>query len=152
MAEQNGTPVSGAWLDEPARVRRVALGTPESLRLLSTVRMGRVIFTVNALPTLRPVNHVVMNGLIVFRTHEGAAIARVAGSSNPVRVVVAFEADQIDPNTHLGWSVIATGYASLVDDPAQVARFARVPGAWLDAPMQNLVCIMPEVVDGFRLV
>ena len=134
------------------RVRRVALERGESLRLLGSVAMGRVVFTVNALPAIRPVNHVVVGGLIVFRTHEGAAIARVAGAEEPVRVVVVFEADQIDPDTHRGWSVIATGYASLVDDPQEVARFAHVPPAWLDEPMEYLVCVMPQLVDGYRLV
>jgi hypothetical protein len=132
-------------------VHRVALDQRESLRLLASTPLGRVVFTQNALPMIRPVNHVLVDGLIMFRTHEGAAIARVAGAREPVRVVLAFEADSIDPVTHTGWSVIATGYASLVDDPQQVARFAHVPDPWLDEPMHYLVCMMPELVDGFRL-
>jgi hypothetical protein len=150
MAAQNGLSVPDRPVVVP-EARRVRLGAGQSLRLLGSVPLGRVVFTVNALPALRPVNHVVINGLIVFRTHEGAAIAKVAGSIDPVRVVVLYEADQIDPVTHRGWSVIATGYASLIDDPMQVARFAHVPPAWVDEPMQYLVCITPELVDGYRL-
>lgn len=153
MADQGGVPAPNQprIVPEAGRVRRVRLGAGESLRLLGSVSLGRVVFTFNALLALRPVNHVVVNGLIAFRTHEGAAIARVAGGMDPLRVVVLFEADQIDPVTHRGWSVIVTGYASLVDDPQEVARFAEVPEAWLAEPMEYLVCIMPELIDGFWL-
>jgi pyridoxamine 5'-phosphate oxidase-like protein len=133
-------------------VHRVALGREESLRLLGSVPMGRVVFTANALPSVRPVNHVIAGGLIVFRTHKGAAIAQVTRVPDPLGVVVAFEADRIDPVTHRGWSVIVTGYAVLIDDPLEVAWFADLPAAWLDEPMAYLVSIMPELVDGFLLV
>ena len=40
----------------------------ESLRLLATVPVGRLIFTVNALPAVRLMNFVMADGLILMRT------------------------------------------------------------------------------------
>jgi len=39
---------------------------------------------------------------------------------------VAFEADAIDPDTHHGWSVVVIGYAHLVTDAEELARY-QVP-------------------------
>ncbi len=38
-------------------------------------------------------------------------------------VVVAYEADVIDPETHLAWSVVVTGYARPVTDPEELSRY-----------------------------
>ena len=52
------------------------LGRGESLRLLATVPVGRLIFTVNALPAVRPMNFAVVDGLIVLRTAADSMTAR----------------------------------------------------------------------------
>jgi len=78
----------------------------QSLRLLASIRFGRIVFTHRALPAIRPVNHVLDGEDIVIRTHPGAAIVADTGSASGV--VVAYEADAIDPGTGLGWSVIVT--------------------------------------------
>ncbi|MGV9899629.1 pyridoxamine 5'-phosphate oxidase family protein, partial [Streptomyces tendae] len=52
--------------------RSIELGAEEALALLGSVSLGRVVFTRQALPTIRPVNHVLDDGDIVIRTHEGA--------------------------------------------------------------------------------
>ncbi|WP_256725890.1 pyridoxamine 5'-phosphate oxidase family protein [Streptomyces sp. IMTB 2501] len=73
--------------EEPAH-RRTDLDPGEALRLLSTVSLGRIAFTRQALPTVRPVNHVLDDGDIVIRTHEGAALtahARHGGVMGAVR-------------------------------------------------------------------
>jgi Pyridoxamine 5'-phosphate oxidase len=46
----------------------------ESLRLLVTVPVGRLIFTVNALPTVRPMNFAVVDDLILLRTAAGSTV------------------------------------------------------------------------------
>jgi pyridoxamine 5'-phosphate oxidase-like protein len=89
----------------PAGPRRsIELDSREALRLLASVSFGRIVFTRHALPTVRPVNHVLDNGHIVIRTHEGAALTARAGEADGQGVVVPYEADSIDPVTHLGWS------------------------------------------------
>jgi len=126
--------------------RMCELTTEDSLRRLASVPIGRIVFTHEALPAIRPVNHRVVDGDIVFRCHEGAALLTV------VEQVVAYEADQIDAGTHTGWSVIVTGKASLVEDPDDISRYEQVVRPWVDLPMARVIRILPEFVTGFELI
>ncbi|MGW2565960.1 pyridoxamine 5'-phosphate oxidase family protein [Streptomyces sp. NPDC001537] len=143
-------------LDKPQPVpvgprRSIELDSGEALRLLGSVSVGRVAFTRHALPTIRPVNHILDHGDIVIRTHEGAALTSHARESAPSGVVVAYEADTIDPATHLGWSVVATGYARLVTDPRELARYRELLHPWVQQTMDYAVRIRPDLVTGIRL-
>ncbi|MFF2775387.1 pyridoxamine 5'-phosphate oxidase family protein [Streptomyces sp. NPDC058052] len=134
------------------RRRTVELGPEEALRLLSGVPLGRIVFTEQALPAIRPVNHVVDGGDVVIRTDEGAALARRAREAGTRGVVVAYEADEIDTAGRLGWSVVVTGYCRLVTDPEEAARYAAVLRSWTDRPREQVVRIRPDLVTGIRLV
>lgn len=125
------------------------LSRQECLRLLAGVPMGRIVFTHQALPAIRPVNHIVDDGDIVIRSHRAAAITAVAHRSG---VVVAYEADSIDPGRHLGWSVIVTGRAYLVEDSADVARYLDLIDPWVAGDMDQVIRIHPEIITGFELV
>ncbi|MFI1069030.1 pyridoxamine 5'-phosphate oxidase family protein [Streptomyces puniciscabiei] len=132
--------------------RRIDLDPAEALRLLGSVSLGRIVFTRQALPTVRPVNHALDSGDIVIRTHEGAALMSHAEEADGTGVVVAYEADSIDPDTHLGWSVVVTGYAQLVTDPVELDRIRELLQPW--APIEGMdqaVRIRPELVAGVRL-
>ncbi|MFJ4682931.1 pyridoxamine 5'-phosphate oxidase family protein [Streptomyces sp. NPDC091377] len=132
--------------------RRVEIDGAEALRLLGGVSLGRIVFTRHALPTVRPVNHALDDGDIVIRTHEGAALTTHAQSEDGPGVVVAYEADSFDPETRLGWSVVVTGYARLVTDPAELARCQALVRPWVDQEMDQTVRIRPDLVTGVRLV
>ncbi|WP_416975018.1 pyridoxamine 5'-phosphate oxidase family protein [Streptomyces sp. 4F14] len=134
----------------PAR-RSVELDSVEALRLLGSVSLGRVVFTRHALPTVRPVNHVLVDGAVVIRTHEHAALTLHTAHTNGTGVVVAYEADDIDPRTHLGWSVVVTGYAHLITDPTELARYDALLHPWVDRAMEHAVRIVPALVTGVRL-
>lgn len=138
--------------DNESTIRRIDLDRAEALRLLGNVSLGRIVFTRQALPTVRPVDHVMDGGDIVIRTHEGAALTSQAQQDGGTGVVVAYEADAIDPDTHLGWSVVVTGYAHLVTDPRELARVRSLLRPW--APQQGMdqaVRIHPELVTGVML-
>jgi len=91
-----------------------------SLQLLGSVSIGRLVFTHHALPAIRPVNHLVEGESISVRATTGAAITSAAGRDG---VVVAYEADSIDHETQLGWSVIVVGTARLLADEDAAARY-----------------------------
>jgi nitroimidazol reductase NimA-like FMN-containing flavoprotein (pyridoxamine 5'-phosphate oxidase superfamily) len=129
--------------------RLTELTREESLCLLATVPVGRVIFTERALPAVRPVNHLVDGGAVIFRTHEGAAVVRVAGHTDGA--VVAFEADEIDLDSLEGWSVVVTGLARLVADEVEAARYRRLVQPWSDGEMEYVIRISVELVTGFRI-
>ncbi|KUL24688.1 hypothetical protein ADL12_36420 [Streptomyces regalis] len=126
----------------------VELSRVEALDLLGTVQLGRVAFTDQALPAIRPVNHLVVEGDIIVRTHGGSALLGRALLSE----VVAYEADEIDPVTRTGWSVLVTGTATRVADAAELARYQGLLTPWIEAEMGQVVRIRPEIVSGYRLV
>ncbi|GAA2655742.1 pyridoxamine 5'-phosphate oxidase family protein [Streptomyces spororaveus] len=127
------------------------LDRAEALRLLSTVSLGRIVFTHHALPAVRPVNHFVSGGDIVIRIHEDGALGALVAPADAPGVVVAYEADVIDPVTHLGWSVVVTGYARVVADADEVDRYAHLLHPWVTHPMTGVLRIRPDLVTGFRL-
>ncbi|WP_181139106.1 pyridoxamine 5'-phosphate oxidase family protein [Streptomyces sp. Ru72] len=131
--------------------RSIELDGDEALRLLGSVSFGRIVFTRHALPTVRPVNHILDDGDIVIRTHEGAALTARAAQAGGQGVVVAYEADAIDPDTHLGWSVVVTGYAHLVTDSEELARYRALLTPWVDKTVDYAVRIRPDLITGVRL-
>lgn len=133
---------------EAARARQaVELTGAESWELLSGVSLGRIVFTQ---PAIRPVNHLVDGQAIIVRSHLGAAIVERAGHEDGA--VVCYEADSIDPERHTGWSVIATGMARLVRDPASIARYRQLLEPWAAGQMDYVITIRPQIITGLRLV
>jgi hypothetical protein len=128
--------------------RLEALPRQESLRLLGSATYGRVVFTHMALPAIRPVNHILVGDMIIIRTHLGAAIASAVDGTG---TVVAYEADMIDPDDHVGWSVIVVGKAGRVTDPGEVARYQLALQPWVLGPTDDVIMITTDIVDGFRL-
>ncbi len=121
----------------------------EALRRLAGVPLGRIVFTLQALPAVRPVNHIVVDGDVIIRSSEGTILsAEVA----PAGAVVAFEADELDGAERLGWSVIITGVARLVTDPQEIERFQARLDPWVAGTMDQVIRIRPEIVTGFELV
>jgi hypothetical protein len=125
------------------------LDRAEGLRLLGTVSLGRIVFTQRAMPAVRPVNHILDSTGIIIRSHSGAAIISEVDSARGA--VVAYEADNINPNYLLGWSVVVTGIARLVRDPGELVRYRQALVPWVEREMDQVIRIQPEVVTGFRL-
>lgn len=122
----------------------------QAMRLLRSVSMGRIAFTYRAMPAIRPVNHMVdEDGLIVIRSHEGAAI--VTASDAGRGTVVCYEADQIETDTRTGWTVVVTGLARIVDDPAQAAAYRRELHPWVTGQMDYIIRIEPTIITAFEL-
>lgn len=110
--------------------------------------MGRIVYTANAMPAITPVNYLVDGESILIRTASTNKLA-AAGRHE----IVAFEADQIDPERSAGWSVVVTGRASEVTDPAELGRIASLPlHSWvLDGTGGRYIRINTDVVTGRRV-
>lgn len=122
------------------------LDRAESLRLLASVPVGRLIFTVNALPTVRLMNFALVDGLIVMRTADDSTVARKVHDT-----IVAFEADELDNATCSGWSVTVIGRAALVTDPGMSARYRAVRLVpWAPGPRDTFLTITTELAEGRR--
>jgi uncharacterized protein len=91
------------------------------LRLLASVPVGRVGFYADGELVVLPVNHVVDGQDVVFRTAAGSKLSAAEG-----RNLVAFEADNYDPRTRSGWSVLVNGRAEVVYEDAETLRLSRL--------------------------
>ncbi len=125
------------------------LSRTKSLELLGSIGMGRLVFTHRALPAIRPVNHLVEGESVIVRATSGAAITSAAGRNG---VVVAYEADAIDAETQLGWSVIVVGTARLLTDEDAAARYRGRLRPWISGAVDDVITISADIVTGFRMV
>lgn len=152
MPTGSGTPSiwqghGGPERAETEAVRLASLDRAECLRLLASVPVGRLIFTVNALPTVRPVNFALTGEVILIRTADDTTMARKIHDS-----IVAFEADRLDVVTRTGWSVTVTGRATLVTDPDAMAAYLAVPLVpWAPGPRDHFITVTTELVEGRQL-
>ena len=116
------------------------------LALLAQASFGRLGLTSRALPTILPVNFWFDGDRILVRTGEGSKLrAATAGA------VVAFEVDHVDPIEHAGWSVVVTGPAVEVTDPAELAGLRHAPLPHWAPSDGHVVAIDPAIVSGRRL-
>jgi hypothetical protein len=123
------------------------LSREQCLALLASTPIGRVIVTMSALPAAFPVNFVIHDGDIVFRTGEGTKLQTAVRNA-----VVAFEADAFEPFGHTGWSVLVTGRATDVSGtslPGAGEGLALSP--WLPTRRAAFVRIGADMVSGRRL-
>ena len=125
-----------------------ALDRQECLRLLAKVPVGRVVYTRQALPAVLPINF--------SRDTNASVLLCTSPESDLVRaidgVVVAFEADEFDAATRSGWSVVVTGRATVVTDPAEHERLTQTgPSSWMPLRESVFVRIESEMVTGREL-
>ena len=121
----------------------------QALDKLASAEYGRIVFTQHAMPAIRPVNHVLRDGRIIILSHDGSAIATRADHHGNV---VVYEADQIDPRTRTGWSVMVTGLARIVEDPALIARYQQALRPWVAGSKNTVIGIDADIVTGFELI
>jgi nitroimidazol reductase NimA-like FMN-containing flavoprotein (pyridoxamine 5'-phosphate oxidase superfamily) len=125
-----------------------ALDRPECLRLLAKVPVGRVVYTRRALPAVLPVNFALdTDASVLLRTSPDSDLVRAIDG-----VVVAFEADEFDTENRSGWSVVVTGRATEVTDPAEHERLSQAgPISWMPLREAVFVRIESEMVTGREL-
>ncbi|MFE9646280.1 pyridoxamine 5'-phosphate oxidase family protein [Streptomyces sp. NPDC006365] len=125
-----------------------ALDRHESLRLLAEVPVGRVVYTRQALPAVLPINFSLdTDASVLLRTSTDSDLVRAIGG-----VVVAFEVDEFDAATRSGWSVVVTGRATVVTDPAEHERLSQAgPTSWMPLRDPVFVRIESEMVTGREL-
>ena len=124
------------------------LATAECLMLLQSKRVGRIAWCGDRGPQALPVNYVVDNGRILFRTSPYSVIAKLA-----VEQQVAFEVDDIDEFVETGWSVLVVGTARAVDEPGDIPRSLEDrPAPWAPGERNLYIRIQPETVSGRRVV
>jgi hypothetical protein len=119
---------------------REYLDTQQCLQLMAGMAVGRVVYTLNAMPAVLPVR---------FRIDpDGSVVLEECSASELVRAVegavIAFETGEVSGVDGSGWSVTVLGRASVAPVPTtgtdQVAHKDQVQ-----------IRLLPEVVTGRRL-
>ena len=98
------------------------LSAPECWHLLALSAVGRVGVLVDSAPEIYPVNFVVDEQTIVFRTDPGNKLRGLDRSPS-----VCFEADGINLEDQSGWSVLVKGRAVEVTTPEDRREVAGLP-------------------------
>jgi hypothetical protein len=123
------------------------LDEDECFELMATMEVGRLAVVSGGVPLIFPVNYAVVDNTVVIRTAPGTKLT--AAGRNQVTI----EADEIDPATHTGWSVVVRGRAEEITDfePAEVRELRNIAlNPWAgDKPVW--MRIVPLVVTGRRL-
>ncbi|THJ67469.1 pyridoxamine 5'-phosphate oxidase family protein [Arthrobacter echini] len=116
-----------AYWDTPGALRASDALTPsECWALATTQSTGRLGFFREGLLDIFPVSYLVLDERLYFRTSPDGVIA----TSDLSRV--AFQVDQVNQQARTGWSVLANGPATPVEDEALLTRLW---GRTMDEPL-----------------
>jgi nitroimidazol reductase NimA-like FMN-containing flavoprotein (pyridoxamine 5'-phosphate oxidase superfamily) len=133
-------------LDDGADSAAVELDRTQCGQLLGTVGVGRVVLSVGCIPFAMPVNIGLLDGDVIFAADGGSKLTpSVYGQ------VVSVQADDIDPVSHEGWSVVVTGIAQPLTDLAKNDSAAPLLRTWAAGPDPLLVRVPSTLISGRRL-
>ena len=119
----------------------------ESLALLGSVPVGRLVHAHEVFPCIRLVNFVLQPNGICFRTSETGDVLQLAAD----RAQVVFEADSYDATAQSGWSVVVLGQLERVVDPLALRWLAdSALDTWADDGHCELVRVSLGEVSGRR--
>lgn len=139
----------GAMATEALLPETTAIPPGRCMDLIHPGGVGRVGFMPEGgfAPVILPVNYLVRDGEVVFRTRDRGVIAgHLPGT-------VAFEVDWVDGAMSEGWSVLVTGRAEPVTDGAEAAslRASAPVRPWAGGEHGLFVRVVVYEVSGRRV-
>ncbi|QCQ93978.1 pyridoxamine 5'-phosphate oxidase family protein [Rhodococcus sp. SGAir0479] len=118
----------------------------EAMDLLATESLGRLVVVAGDRPDIYPVNYVVHDGRLFFRTAEGDKLTELT-----LRPLTTFQVDHADATA--AWSVVVRGLARTL------VRFDEINAAeeldlrsWVPTEKFTFVEIRPTQIHGRRFV
>ncbi|WP_051467601.1 pyridoxamine 5'-phosphate oxidase family protein [Actinomadura oligospora] len=129
-----------------AALDHAALDHATCLRLLGGVAVGRIAWCAcDGRAIVVPVTFVLDGDAIIAHAFAGSGL-RAVRTGRPL----TFEADDVGPAPHTGWSVLVRGLAEVVDDRHAV-RWPTASTRGEDEPAPFLIRIPASEVTGQRL-
>jgi nitroimidazol reductase NimA-like FMN-containing flavoprotein (pyridoxamine 5'-phosphate oxidase superfamily) len=123
------------------------LSADECWGLLDRTEVGRVGVVVDGDPEVFPVNFVVDDETIVFRTDRGSKLHGLLDHPS-----CCFEVDGVGPKLWSGWSVLVKGRAEEIHGGAESAQAAALGlRYWAFGEKSHWIRIRPHEVSGRRL-
>lgn len=109
---------------------------------------GRVAMSTPGGPQIVPVNYSVVDNAVILRTTPYSLLGTYGRDTT-----LAFEIDHFDPVNQRGWSVVARGRATVVQDPKDIAHIRSVwePQPWASGARTLFVRIRWDELSGRQL-
>ena len=132
--------------NKPAVPPTELLESHECWALLRQVSVARLAVWLEDGPDIFPVNYTTDHGTVVFRTGAGTKL-QAALADFPV----AMEADGVNPETGVAWSVVIRGKAQLLTKTEDVVSTFSLPlFPWEAGKKDHFVRVMPDSISGRR--
>jgi len=125
----------------------VDVSVDECWELLGTMQFARLAWNSGSGPVLLPVNYVLHDRTVWMRTTAYSTIAEQVDESQ-----IAVEVDDVDRETHVGWSVLLRGRAEVLYHEEQVPEEVQSLHTWPSGARPLWVRLRPDIVTGRRLV
>lgn len=113
--------------------------------LLAAHHVGRIAWSAAGGLQLLPVSYAFHRGSIVFRTSPYGVLSELIRPAD-----VVFEVDELDPHAGRGWSVVLTGRAEAVAEPAELVQLWTVDGLvpWAAGVRTLFISVTPRQITG----
>ena len=128
-------------VDHPLNAEERALDAVNCRLLLASQHIGRLVVP-GDMPAVVPLNYVVVDEVVYFRTDAGSAAARGHGT------VVIFEVDAVDEVGHAGWSVVARGLVEDVTGAAPIPDRVDRLEPWAPGPKDRWMRLTIDEITG----
>jgi nitroimidazol reductase NimA-like FMN-containing flavoprotein (pyridoxamine 5'-phosphate oxidase superfamily) len=144
--------LAGAGGDFPSRAEAPdlvldVLSAEECLAYLGQREIGRFVFVDVRGPVAVPVNYKMLGDDVVFRTHAWTSLAARAAQRR-----VSIEVDHLDEERGEGWSVLVSGRAYRVTEPAELDQVTALDiRPWASGERETYIRIVPTTITGRRL-
>jgi nitroimidazol reductase NimA-like FMN-containing flavoprotein (pyridoxamine 5'-phosphate oxidase superfamily) len=129
------------------------LDEAECLRLITPGGIGRIAYSGRYGPTVLPVNYRFYQQTIVFRTaHDSPTDEDLRTGIADAEYRVAFEIDDFDSLSRVGWSVLIQGAAHHVTSESERASLSEAEvEPWAGGKRELFFRIIPSRVTGRRI-
>lgn len=136
------------WAAAGVRTGLIELDQAECLELLAAKSVGRIAYATDSGARILPVNYILTEDSIIFRTVPDGEIYHHALNS-----ICAFEIDETDELFESGWSVVVVGRLELAsDEDFARMRYGTLPEPWAGGNRWMFVRLACEHVSGRRVI
>jgi nitroimidazol reductase NimA-like FMN-containing flavoprotein (pyridoxamine 5'-phosphate oxidase superfamily) len=118
----------------------------ECRRMLRTGRVGRLVHTDGALPAVTPVSYQLLGAQLLFRLPILSALASALPGT-----IVAVEADDFDPFSGVGWSVVVIGEARVWPTQPPTTSDAVAPRPSTGPVEHQVFTLSKPIMRGVRM-
>jgi uncharacterized protein len=126
----------------------IELDRAECMELLAAKSVGRIAYASDTGARILPVNYILVEDSVIFRTAPAGEIF-----GNALNSICAFEIDETDEFFESGWSVVAVGRLQLAtEDDFAGMRYGKLPEPWAGGSRWMFVRLPCEQVSGRRVI